>query len=114
MQFGDGEHIIYVNGAIRSRDTALGRLMSDFYCTDANDMCYKELSDRVRYYKESREGVNYMYDVMEERMKKAEFQKACEIANNLIEVGKLSLEEIATCSGLPIEKIRELAGNKSA
>lgn len=61
MYFGDGEHIIYVNGAMRSNDTALGRLMND-----------------------------------------------------LIEVGKLSLEEIATCSGLPIEKISELAGNKSA
>ena len=55
-----------------------------------------------------------MYDVMEERKKKVEFQKACEVANNLIGVGKLSLEEIASCCGLTIDKVRELAGNKSA
>ena len=55
MYFGDGEHIIYVNGAMRSNDTALGRLMNDFYCTNADDMCYKELSDRVRYFKNSKE-----------------------------------------------------------
>jgi len=55
-----------------------------------------------------------MYDVMEERKKKVAFQKACEVANNLIGVGKLSLEEIADCCGLTIEKVRELAGNKSA
>ena len=114
VQFGDGEHIIYVNGAMRSKDTALSRLMNDFFCTDADDMFYKELADRVRYYKNSEEGVDHMYDVMEETLKKVEFQKACEIANNLIEVGKLSLEEIAACSGLTIEKVRELAGNKSA
>lgn len=77
-QFGDGEHIIYVNGAIRLK------------------------------------GVDHMYDVMEERKKKVAFQKACEVANNLIGVGKLSLEEIADCCGLTIEKVRELAGNKSA
>ena len=56
MYFGDGEHIIYVNGAMRSNDTALGRLMNVFYCTDVDDMCYKELSDRVRYFKNSKEG----------------------------------------------------------
>ena len=32
----------------------------------------------------------------------------------MIEIGKMSLNEIAICSGLSIEKARELAGNKSA
>ena len=32
----------------------------------------------------------------------------------MIAVGKLSLEEIADYSGLSIEKIRELAGDKTA
>ena len=35
--FGDGEHILYVNGAYRG-DSDLGRLMHDFSCTDAKDM----------------------------------------------------------------------------
>ena len=37
-----------------------------------------------------------------------------ENAKKMIEVGKMSLDEIATCSGLSLEKVRELAGNKSA
>ena len=32
----------------------------------------------------------------------------------MLKSGKLSLEEIAEFSGLSIEKVRELAGNKSA
>ena len=55
VQFNDGAHIIYVNGSIRTKDTDLGKLMSDFFCTDTKDMCYKELSDRVRLYKETDE-----------------------------------------------------------
>ena len=37
-----------------------------------------------------------------------------ENAREMIAIGKLSLEEIAKCSGLSLEKIRELAGNKTA
>ena len=46
-----------MNGSMKTKDTALGRLMSDLYCTDAKDMCYKELSERVRHYKETEEVV---------------------------------------------------------
>ena len=88
--------------------------MSDFYCTNAEDMCYKELSERVRQYKETTEGVDTMCDILDEMRNEAEHKKACEIANNMIKIGKMSLEEIAECSGLSIDKVRELAGNKSA
>ena len=37
-----------------------------------------------------------------------------ENAKKMIDSGKLSLDEIAEFSGLSIEKVRELAGNKSA
>lgn len=32
--------------------------MSDFFCTEAKDMYYKKLSDRVRQYKETEKGVD--------------------------------------------------------
>ena len=35
--FGDGSHIIYVNSSIQDEDTALGRLMHDLHCKNAND-----------------------------------------------------------------------------
>ena len=49
--FGDESHIIYVNSQIKD-ESALGKLMHDFSCTDAKDMNYKILADRVRYFKE--------------------------------------------------------------
>ena len=108
------EHIIYVNASMKSKDTALGRLMNDFYCTSAKDMFYDELSERVKIYKETEEGVNTVCDILEEMKNEAAYRKSCEIAINFIKEGTLSLEKIAECSGLSIEKVRELAGNKSA
>ena len=49
--FNDGSHIIYVNGAEKNAATELGKLMHDFSCTSADDMYYRELADKVRYYK---------------------------------------------------------------
>jgi predicted transposase/invertase (TIGR01784 family) len=57
--FGDGSHIIYVN-AQHKNDTPLGRLMHDFSCTQAKDMHYPILAERVRYFKENMEGATTM------------------------------------------------------
>ena len=54
--FDDGEHIIYVNGADKDATTELGKLMYDFFCTNPNDMHYKEPADNVRYFKEDEKG----------------------------------------------------------
>ncbi len=114
VQFDDGSHIIYVNGSIKTNDTALGKLMKDLYCNNADEINYKELSDRVRQFKETEEGVNDMCDILDEMRNEAVEKASIEHAKKMIEIGKLSLDEIALCSGLSIEKVRELAGNKSA
>ena len=107
-------HIIYVNGSMKSNDTALGRLMSDLYCTDAKDMNYEELAERVQSYKETEEGVDTMCDILDEMRQEAVQKAACENAKKMINDGTLSFEKIADYSGLSLEKVRELAGNKSA
>ena len=122
VHFPDGEHIIYVNGSIRTKDTALGKLMNDFYCTDAKDMYYQELSDKVRHYKETTEGRQEMCDIWEEVRKeglvegevKGKAEASVEHALAMIKDGSLSFEKIAEFTGLSVEKVRELAGNKSA
>ena len=38
--FGDESHIIYVNSKIKD-ESALGKLMHDFSCTDDKNMKYK-------------------------------------------------------------------------
>ena len=65
MALGDGLHIIYVNGQYRGDDD-MGRLMHDFSCTCAADMTYNELAERVRYFKETEEGLESMSRTVEE------------------------------------------------
>ena len=48
--FNDQAHIIYVNSQIKD-ETALGKLMHDFFCTNSKDMNYPILARRVRYFK---------------------------------------------------------------
>lgn len=114
VQFEDGEHIIYVNGSMKTKDTALGKLMCDLYCSDAKEMCYEELSERVRQFKETEKGVDTMCDILDEMRNEAALNARIENAKKMIEDGKLSVEDIAKYSSLSIEKVRELAGNKSA
>ena len=114
VQFEDGRHIIYVNGAIRNKDTALGKLMHDFYSTDAKDMFFQELSNRVRQYKETEKGVDTMCEILDEMRNDVRTETRVENALKMIKRGKLSLEDIAEYSGLSLDKVRELAGNKSA
>ena len=67
----DGAHIIYVNGEYRGND-AVGRLMHDFFCTQAADMNYSVLADRVRQFKESDEGVSSMCKIVEDLMRQGQ------------------------------------------
>ena len=43
--FGDGSHIIYVNGKYRGNDE-IGKLMHDFSCTNPDDMNYEALAKK--------------------------------------------------------------------
>ena len=67
--FVDGSHIIYVNNRIQD-DTPLGRLMHDFCCKNPDDMHYKELAEKTRYFKENEKGVEQMGEVMEKLIAK--------------------------------------------
>lgn len=64
-KFGDEAHIIYVNGAYQD-DTPLGKLMHDFSCKNPDNMYYKILADKTRYFKEDERGVASMCKIMEE------------------------------------------------
>ena len=88
--------------------------MHDFYCTEAKDMCYEELSRRVRQYKETEKGVDTMCDILDEMRNEAVEKASIEHSLKMIKSGKLSLEDIAEYSGLSLDKVRELAGNQSA
>ncbi len=66
--FGDGNHIIYVNGAYEG-DDPLGRLMADFRRRDVTDFHYSELEDGVRHFKVDEEGKATMCEAVEKYAK---------------------------------------------
>ncbi len=107
-KFEDGSHIIYVNGSYRD-DSPLGLLMKDFSCRNAEDMHYKVLADRVRYFKEDEKGVGIMCKAVEELCKEEKYETTVEIVNRMLEAGTLSLEEIAMFSGFTLEEVKEIA-----
>ena len=111
--FDDGEHIIYVNGADKNASTELGKLMHDFFCTNADDMHFKELADKVRYFKEDEKGVASMCKVLEDMRNETKWQQIVESVRRWIAKG-LSYEDIAEGEGITLEQVREIAGMKRA
>ena len=112
-RFEDGSHILYVNGAYRG-DTPIGKLMHDFSCTDAADMYYGTLADRVRFFKESKEGIEIMCRAMEDMRNQTLKEGMKEVALRMLVAGKYALEEIVNISGLSLEEVKQLKADRSA
>ena len=115
--FDDGSHILYVNGAYRD-ETPIGKLMHDFSCTDPASMYYDELAERVRFFKESKEGVAIMCKIMED-MRNESLQEGIRegmkaTARRMLAAGKYALEEIVNISGLSLEEVKQLKADRSA
>ena len=119
--FNDGSHIIYVNGNCRYEQTALSRLMHDFFCTRSSDMHYKQLQERVKYLKETEEGVQTMCKIMEE-LKQEGFAEGeakgfaqgqatamLDIATNMKRLGKFSDEAIVLVTKLSLEQVKAIS-----
>ncbi|MBR1673118.1 MAG: hypothetical protein IJ702_09340 [Fretibacterium sp.] len=109
----DGAHILYVNGAMRNADTPLGKLMHDFFCKDPDQMHYRVLADRTRYFKESEEEIREMSssseELKEEGRKEGLKEGKMEAAQRMLQAGALAREKIARYSGLPLLRVQELA-----
>ncbi|MBD5548326.1 MAG: nuclease [Lachnospiraceae bacterium] len=106
-KFEDGSHILYVNGAYRG-DTPVGKLMHDFSCTDAKDMYYRTLADRVRFFKESKEGIEIMCRAMEDMRNQTLKEGMINVAKKMLEDGTITLDKIAEFVGLPIDEVKKL------
>lgn len=107
--FGDGSHIIYVNGSYKG-DDAIGKLVSDFHQTDSEKMYYSELADGVEHYKETEKGRGNMSEAVEKYAR--EYAEECVIVEkitsvkNLMNNMKLTLEQALNALGIS-DKDRE-------
>ena len=114
--FNDGSHIIYVNGNCRYEQTALSRLMHDFFCTSASDMHYHELKQRVKYFKETEEGVQTMCKIIndlvengrKEGIAEGKAKATLDIAKNMKHSGKFSDEAIVLATNLTLEQVKAI------
>ena len=111
--FNDGSHIIYVNGQFRDESHPVGRLMHDFFCTRAEDMLNPLLAEEVRYLKETEGGHAQMSRIFEELQKEAAYNEKIAIARQFLEKG-VDPDIVSECTGLSLDKVMELAGEKSA
>ena len=121
--FGDGAHILYVNGEYRNLEHPVGSLMHDFNCKDAKDMVNPLLAEEVRYLKETEGGRSQMSRILEEmrnevaEIAKAEgkaegnHEKAVSTSLKMLAKG-YEAEEIAEITGLSLEEVRKLADNQ--
>ena len=117
--FGDGAHILYVNGEYRNLEHPVGSLMHDFNCKDAKDMVNPLLAEEVRYLKETEGGRSQMSRILEEmRNEVAEkaraegnHEKAVNTALKMI-AKDYEAEEVAEITGLTLEEVRKLAENQ--
>lgn len=94
VSFGDGSHILYVNGKYRGNDE-IGKLMHDFSCENPEDMNFETLARKARYFKQDEKGVAAMCKMLEDMRNEAALDTAKETAKRMIRKGKLTLEEIA-------------------
>ena len=120
--FGDGAHILYVNGEYRNTTEPIGRLMHDFQEKRASEMLCPPLAKQVRYYKETEGGVENMNNELREfweektrkAVEKAERSKALKTAKRMLASNKYSLEEIAEINDLTIDEVKNLESQHTA
>ncbi len=118
--FGDGTHIVYVNGATRSA-TEIGKLVHDLLCRDAAKMYFDVLRKQVSQFKNSEEGRRTMCEAVERIAERRAAEGRAEgkretmlaTAKRLLANGKLMLKEIAQCTGLSLAQVRKLQAERA-
>ena len=107
-------HILYVNCQYDDKDTDLGKLIHDFRCRKASEMYYSNLAERTRYLKENPKGVKEMCKIMEDAAREERQEERIIIAQNLLNLGLITHEQIAKATSLTLEEVKQLAGQAAS
>ena len=108
-KFEDETHIIYVNSSIQD-ETKLGKLMQDFWCKQSKEMNYDVLAERVSFFKEKKEGVNQMCEILDEVKEEGKNEGRLEGRKEGRKEGRLeTLIELVGDGTLSILKAAEMA-----
>lgn len=108
----DGIHRIFVNCAVDD-GSDIAELMQYFKNSTGQNSKFPKLSNRVKYFKESKEGADAMTQIVEEYASKKVFERDKETAKSLLQNGvpaDVVIKSIPTISMEFIEKLhRQLA-----
>lgn len=113
--FEDGAHIIYVNGEYDDINTELGQMLRDFKCLKAGKMKSSILADRMRYLKETDEGVAKVCKILEEfaekyaarREARGEKRGKLKLAIDLLKDGTISEQVAADKVGMTLDEFKK-------
>ena len=88
-EFGDGTHIIYVNGSFKGeKGKPLDDLIHDFFCDNPDDMRHKQLAERVSFLKDNKGDVGKMSSIIAEIFKDEIAEAAAKAAEKAEAEGK--------------------------
>ena len=108
VSFGDGTHIIYVNGNYKGEDE-IDQLIRDFHPKDEDHIFYEELADGVKYFKENEEGREDMCEAVEKYTKSYADEREVKLVTNLMESMKLSPEQALDALEIQGDSRRKIA-----
>ena len=86
--------------------------MHDFSCINPSDMYYDVLANRVRFFKETKEGIAVMCKVMEDMRNQTLKEGMINVAKRMLADGTLTLEKIAEYVGLSLDEVKRLETNQ--
>ena len=77
-------------------------------------MYYEVLANRVRFFKETKEGIAVMCKVMEDMRNQTLKEGMINVAKRMLADGTLTLEKIAEYVGLSLDEVKRLETNQPA
>lgn len=106
--FGDGTHIIYVNGSFKDDSgSALGNLIHDFFCENPADMKHRQLAERVAFIKNNEQEEKKMCKIMEDIKEEVRKENLLDNIRSLMETMKWTAQQAMDALKIPADKQKE-------
>ena len=113
--FGDGSHIIYVNGTYQPKpgeETELSNLIHDFHCAKPEDMVIPELAKTVNEHKHTERGQrklsNAMKELIEQEVIKEKLSQRIEDVKNIMQSTNWTAEQVMDAMQLSADERIEI------
>ena len=108
VKMGNSSDKIENNNGYTDNRTALSDLIHDFFCTNPDDMRHKQLAERVKFLKESQQGLMKLSSIIEEIVNNAKKETLLENIRSLMETLNFTAQQAMDALQVPSDKQAEL------